>query len=84
LCWSIAASTKRRRRSIFGDAVTYAETVDELAAGLLCAAASRDGSAVAREESVVACASRLARCFNWEMAARAHQAFYAQVLAVAQ
>jgi hypothetical protein len=54
---------ERRRRSIFGDAVTYAETLDELAAGLLCAAASHDGSAVAREESVAVRASRLARCF---------------------
>lgn len=63
-------------REVFGDAVTYAGTIDELAAGLLCAAASRDGSAAAR-------GSRLARRFDWEMAARTHQAFYARVVALA-
>jgi glycosyltransferase involved in cell wall biosynthesis len=54
---------------VFGDAVTYAATVDELAAGLLDAAASTDSRLLDR-------GSRVAQCFDWQTAARAHQAFY--------
>ena len=54
---------------VFGDAVTYAATVDELAAGLLAAANPTDERALDR-------GSRVARGFDWDTAARAHEALY--------
>jgi glycosyltransferase-like protein len=61
---------------VFGDEVSYAATVDELAARLLRAAGPRD-------ESSTASGASLARGYEWPAAARAHQAFYSQLVAVA-
>jgi glycosyltransferase-like protein len=62
---------------VFGEAVTYATTVEELAAGLLRATGPRDETGPARGRS-------LARRFQWELAALAHQALYSRVVPVAR